>query len=56
MTTTYRCQRECPIGKSCYICKVNRKLPDDTEFLVKCQYFKHDIQIAAKDAIEKKTK
>ena len=54
MSMTYRCTYDCPIHKSCFICKVNRPVPDDTVFFVKCICKKIDLAISAKDA--KKTK
>jgi len=49
MSVTYRCPLACPIGKSCFICKTNAKVPANTVFLVKCQHRKHDIAVSADD-------
>ena len=54
MSVIYRCNRSCQINKNCFICKVDRKLPDDLCFMVKCRFLRCDIPILAKDAIDKK--
>ena len=47
----YRCDRKCPVGKRCFVCKTDRKLPDEVTFSLKCPYLRTDIPVLAKNAL-----
>lgn len=41
----YRCNKECPINKKCFIIKLTQPLKEKVSVLHKCQAFKKDITI-----------
>jgi len=43
--TIYRCKKECPIGKNCFILKVEEHIKEPIKVLHKCPAEKKDIPI-----------
>lgn len=39
----YRCSRECPIGKKCFVIKVGDKIIHPLRVMQKCKAYKSDI-------------
>lgn len=53
MNAVYRCDRKCPVYKRCFICKSDRRIPDDVTFVVYCPHLKTNIPVVARDALVK---
>lgn len=53
MSAVYRCDRKCPVYKRCFICKTDRRIPDEVIFNVYCPHLKSNIQVSAKDGLVK---
>lgn len=44
-TNTYRCNKECPIHKHCFIVKLKDPLPIPVTVLLKCKVSKLDVEV-----------
>lgn len=42
---TYRCNRNCPIRKNCFIIKLKEPLPTPVTVLFKCKATKSDVEV-----------
>lgn len=45
MEKIYRCPRECPWKKKCFVCKVQGDVPVDIVILHKCEVSKEEIPV-----------
>ena len=45
MGYTYRCPTKCPIGKQCFVIKVEEKIKESVTVIFKCPAKKADIRI-----------